>query len=74
MSRVENDWIDYVDRLASAEGGDLVEDIRELDFILLAGNVPDMGRASLLSGKVLCKDRQVHRYQWDRGGSAEKSI
>ena len=54
VSCVENALIDNVDRLSSAEGRDLVEDIRELDFVFFVGNVPYVRRA----------DNVVHRQQW----------
>src|SRR5258707_7369754 len=54
VSCVENALIDNVDRLSSAEGRDLVEDIRELDFVFFVGYVSYVRRA----------DNLVHPQQW----------
>jgi hypothetical protein len=53
VSGTENGLIDDVERLTNRERRDLVENIRELDFVFFAGNVAYMRRA----------DNVVHRQE-----------
>src|SRR5215831_7666332 len=56
VNPIESRRIDYVDRIACAKGGDLVEDIRELDFVFFARNVPYVWSADNV---VHCEERML---------------
>lgn len=56
---VEDFWVHDIDGVTRRVGGDLIEDIRNLDFVLVPRHVSD----------VRCADNAIHCKQWVAGVS-----